>query len=215
MREGRQLFRLPRAPGPVTSRARPGFTLIELLITLALVILLVTMLYGPSSRARQAQLKAQCAQNLQHIYVALRAYSLDDAGRLPAVPSAPTAEPPLSLLVPRCTTRTELFICPGAKDKPLPQGQPFADRKISYAYYMGRSLQDGARQPLLSDRQINTRPKAVNDPVFSLTGKKPGNNHHKFGGVFLFCDGQTETSPARAAFELSYPSNVVLLNPKP
>jgi prepilin-type processing-associated H-X9-DG protein len=51
--------------------------------------------------------------------------------------------------------------------------------------------------------------------VFSPDGKKPGNNHNKFGGNFLFCDGNVQTTPARLAFPLPQATNVILLNPKP
>ncbi len=136
--------------------------------------------------------------NLQNIYVALKTYSLDNprSSRLPGFAGAQTSEPVLSQLIPRDTTGTEFFICPGGKDSLLPDAQPFADRKISYAYYMGRSLADGADQPLLSDRQVNTDPKLIGQPLFSADGKKPGNNHNKYGGNVMFCDGTVQMSPA-------------------
>jgi len=47
--------------------------------------------------------------------VALQIYAGDFSGRLPAVTNAPTSEAPLSLLVPRYTVDTSIFICPGGK----------------------------------------------------------------------------------------------------
>ena len=44
-------------------------------------------------------------------------------------------------------------------------------------------------------------------------GKPPGNNHHQYGGNFLFCDGRTESGPATAPFSLVFTQGVVLLNP--
>ncbi|MDB6021531.1 MAG: hypothetical protein JWQ04_1388, partial [Pedosphaera sp.] len=126
-----------------------------------------------------------------------------------------TSEPVLSMLVPRSTTGTEYFICPGGNDSALPEAQPFAERRISYAYYMGHTLKDGADQPLLSDRQVNTGPKLPGQPLFSADGKKPGANHNKYGGNIMFCDGNVQKSPALAAFSLTNAPNVVLLNPKP
>jgi prepilin-type processing-associated H-X9-DG protein len=107
-----------------------------------------------------------------------------------------------------------VFICPGSKDSPLPAGESFLKRKISYAYYMGRGSNDAA-QVLLSDAQVNTNAKAAGQPAFSLTGKAPGNNHHKYGGNFLFGDGHMERTPPVVPFALGLTSGVVLLNPKP
>ena len=90
----------------------------------------------------------------------------------------------------------------------------FANRKISYAYYLGRRLGE-AQSPLMSDWQINTQPKRAGDFVFSITGKPPGNNHHKYGGNFLFCDGHAEMTPPQLSFSLVTTQGVVLLNPKP
>jgi len=209
---------LPRRhqPPPHASRSRvAGFSFIELLVVMALILIMYVMLYSPSARSHQMKMKAVCARNLRNVYTALQTYDRDQSGVLPAVTNAVTSEAPLSLLIPRYTTGTEFFICPGSGDKALPDATPFADRRISYAYYMGRKLSEGAGQPLMSDRQVNTEPKSAGDVVFSPDGKKPGNNHHKYGGNFLFCDGSIQASPARAAFKLLFPTNVTLLNPKP
>lgn len=212
-----------KRPSPCVSRPKPsaargiraGFSLVELLVVMALIAVFYVMLFSPSARSHQRRMKEVCGRNLRNIYTALQAHAQDHAGALPAATNAPTSEAPLSLLIPRYTTGSQFFICPGSGDKLLPDATPFADRKISYAYYMGRKLSDGAGKPLMSDAQVNTQPKRAGDTVFSPDGKKPGNNHHKYGGVFLFCDGAIQTSPAESKFDLSQPATVVLLNPKP
>jgi prepilin-type processing-associated H-X9-DG protein len=191
-----------------------GFSLVELLVVLALLIVLTTMMWGFGSANRQHAAQQACRQNLEKIYVALQIYAGDFSGRLPAITNAPTSEAPLSLLVPRYTVDTSIFICPGGKDPALPSGVSFANRKISYAYYMGRRLGD-AQSPLMSDWQINPQPKRAGDLVFSTNGKPPGNNHHKYGGNFLFADGHAELSPPQLTFSLVTTPGVVLLNPKP
>ncbi len=206
--------------GPVRNRRGPspaasaGFSLIELLIVLVLLIILTTMMWGFGSESRQHVAQRACRQNLEKIYVALQIYANDFSGRLPAATNAPTSEEPLSLLVPHYTVDTSIFICPGGRDPALPSGVSFANRKISYAYYMGSKL-GGAQAPLMSDRQVNPLPKQSGDPVFSTNGKPPGNNHHKYGGNFLFGDGHAEMSPPQLSFSLVTPPGVVLLNPKP
>lgn len=192
-----------------------GFSLIELLITVAIIFILFTLYFGAGGRVYQAKKLEQCRKNLQNIYVAFRIYAQDHNEALPAMASARTSEAPLSLLVPKYTTGADFFVCPGSKDKPLPDAKPFADRKISYAYYMGRTLNDGADKPLMSDRQVDTSPKNAGQIVFSPDGKRPGNNHKQFGGNFLFCDGNVQASPAQSAFTLATATNVNLLNPKP
>jgi len=79
---------------------------------------------------------------------------------------------------------------------------------------MGARLNDG-QQPLMSDRQVNTLPKNDGDFAFSTTGRSPGNNHHKYGGNFVFGDGHMEMTPAKISFSLPIPQGVVLLNPRP
>jgi len=203
-----------RGIGSEAPSTRQGFSLIELLVVLALMIILTTMMWGFGSESRQHAAQRDCRQNLEKIYLALQIYANDFSGRLPANTNAQTSDAALDALVPRYTVDTSIFICPGGKDSPLPSGVSFAGRKISYAYYMGQHL-GGAQQPLMSDQQINTLPKQAGDPVFSTDGKPPGNNHHKYGGNFLFGDGHAELSPPRLAFSLVTTQGVVLLNPKP
>jgi prepilin-type N-terminal cleavage/methylation domain-containing protein len=192
-----------------------GFSLIELLIVAALVLVLTSLYWESSSGNRQRQMRTSCQQDLQKIYMALQIYANDSASRFPVVFGARSSEEALSVLVPRYTVDTAVFICPASKDSPLPAGDSFSKRKISYAYYMGRRMAD-AQEPLLSDRQVNTDSKAAGDPVFSSTGKAPGNNHGKEGGNFLFGDGRAQWSPVNVGFPIPLnPDRVILLNPKP
>ena len=196
---------------PSTQR---GFSLIEMLVVLALMVILTTMMWGFGSSNRQHTAQRDCQLNLKKIYLSLQIYAKDFSGRLPANTNAQTSDAVLDALVPRYTVDTSIFICPGGKDSALPSGMSFAGGKISYAYYMGQCL-GGAQQPLMSDQQVNTLPKQAGDPVFSADGNPPGNNHHKYGGNFLFGDGHAEMTPPRLAFSLATPQGVVLLNPKP
>jgi prepilin-type processing-associated H-X9-DG protein len=205
---------LPRQR-PVARFALGGFSILELFLVMVIIFILFTLYLSAGSKSGQEKRLKACEANLQNIYAALSTFSQDNNGTLPAVPGAQTSEAPLSLLVPKYTTGTEFFICPGGKDKPLPEARPFADKKISYAYYPGRALADGAGSPLMSDAQVDAAPKTPGQTVFSLNGKKPGNNHNKFGGNFLFCDGNVQYTPAQLAFAFPPATNIVLLNPKP
>ena len=202
----------PKAAGDL---AKGGFSLIELLIVMVLIIAMYTLYFSGGSRGYQTRQIAVCGGKLQTMFVALKTYALDNDGKFPVLAGAQTSEPVLSRLIPRATTGTGCFVCPGSEDKPLPEARPFADRKISYAYYMGRAPDDGADRALVSDRQVNTNAKSAGQPLFSADGKAPGNNHNKFGGNVMFCEGSVRSSPARAAFDLTNGPGVILLNPKP
>ena len=191
-----------------------GFSLIEMLITLAIILILFTTMYGFGSRSNQVTQKKKCQSNLQKMYIALQIYSNDSNGKFPIVTNATGSEDPLDLLVPRYSSDTAIFVCPGSKDSPLPAGESLRKARISYAYYMGRMVSDGDRV-LASDKQVDDQAKQAGDRAFSANGKFPGNNHHKYGGTFLFCDGGMKSSPPAASIALPLSTNVVLLNPKP
>lgn len=193
---------------------RRGFSLLELLIVVAILLLLTTMYFGFGTRKTQTQRLESCQNNLQRLFIALEIYATDHREYYPIVTNATTSELALDPLVPKYTTDTTAFICPGSKDEFFQPGQPLSKHSISYAYYMGHRRSPDAR-PLLSDEQINNLAKTARQPAFSLDGKAPGNNHQKSGGNLLFSDGHAETTPPVTPIALPLSSGVVLLNPKP
>ena len=199
------------------SRARVhvrAFSLLELLITAAIMMVLYTMMFGFSARQNQLRKKAKCRSNLQKMYVSLQIYANDSLGMFPVTTNGATSEAALHVLMPRYSADNSIFICPGSKDKKLTPGESLTNARISYAYYMGRRETDN-NAVLLSDRQLNTNSKAVGELAFSDNGKKPANNHHKYGGSFLFCDGTMHPSTPALTIPLPLATNIILLNPKP
>jgi hypothetical protein len=164
-----------------------------------------------TTSARKRELAA-CGGNLQKIYIALGFYR-NDNGAYPFLPEAQTSAAPLSLLVPKGTTDTAIFICPGSGDKPLPESEPFDKRRISYNYYMGRPTNSNPQNILLSDWQVDTLSKKKGSLLFSPDGKKPGNNHEAAGGNLLTCSGAVVFSAPKADEDVLFPSTVRLLAP--
>ena len=200
-----------------TSRRRvpqrfAAFSLLELLVVVAIIVILTTLYWGANSPSRQKKALLECNNNLQKIFIALELYANEHELKFPEKTGARVSAEPLNSLVPRYTSDTSVFVCPGSKDRPLTGGEPLEKQTISYAYYMGWNSKE-AGDPLMSDRQVDSQPKAPGQLVFSASGKPPGNNHGKEGGNFLFCDGHIQVSPPNAAFSLAPTQGVVLLNP--
>jgi prepilin-type N-terminal cleavage/methylation domain-containing protein len=203
----------PSRPGKAP-RIAGGFSLVELLCVLVILIILATMLNSRLSGSRRRTAQELCRKNLQTIYLAMTLYADDNHGTFPLQKEAAISAGPLSLLVPRGTTETAIFICPGSRDRALPEGESFAQRRISYAYYMGRST-NSAAEVILSDWQVNSLPKTKGQPLFSPNGKKPANNHDKDGGNLLLGNGEAVSSGTNAPRDLPVPPGVTLLNPVP
>jgi hypothetical protein len=183
-----------------------------LLLVVAILLVLVTLYWGPKSGSRERALLKSCQYNLQKLHMALSVYANDHAGRYPVVRGAQSPQAGLEPLVPRYNSDTSIFICPGSKDSAPPAGQPLRGSKISYAYYMGRTATNPP-QVLVTDQQVDGQAKGAGQMVFSSDGKPPGNNHGKSGGNLLLTDGQVLRSPAAAAMPLPVATGEALLNP--
>ena len=191
-----------------------GFSLVELLVVMAIVLVLYATMYGPSSASGQAKRRAQCAQQLQQMHMMLTLFAGEHDGAFPAARGS-TSEGALSQLVPLYTTDTSVFICPASGDAALPGAQPFADRRVSYAYCAGLKRDGDPAAMLVADAFANTRAKRGGDTLFSTTGSAPGNNHRTAGGNILFVDGHVEMPAAIAPRALLIPPGATLHNPKP
>ena len=199
------------APERTTTNA---FSLIELMLVLLVVMILTILSVGRISGSNRDKIKNQCQGNLQKIFLSATIYMNDNKGNFPVVKGAEHSEEPLSLLIPRYSTLTEMFICPGSGDRALPEGESFARRRISYAYYMGRTNNEGPDEVIASDRQVNTSPKKAGQQIFSDKGKKPGANHSKYGGCYVTLSGESGGSRSFADRDFLFGTNVTLLNPR-
>ncbi|MDB6056546.1 MAG: hypothetical protein JWO95_390 [Verrucomicrobiales bacterium] len=191
-----------------------AFSLIELMLVVLIICILSILSMGRLNSSSRDKLNAHCQKNLQMMYLSLSIYANDYKGHFPVVKDATTSEQPLSILVPRYTTVTEMFICPASSDRSLPEGESFARRRISYAYYMGVTTNDVPETVILSDRQADTSPKRMGQQLFSPKGNKPANNHGQYGGNYITLNGETASSSLIAKRDFLFDTNVVLLNPR-
>lgn len=190
-----------------------AFSLLEMLLTLVIILILVSIMYSRSSKMFQRDQKEVCRHHLETLSVSLQIYANDNGGRFPVLKEATTSESALALLIPKYLSTSEPFVCPGTKRKSLAEGSALSREVISYAYYMGRNLQN-LQEPLMSDAQIDERARLVGDRIFSSDGKGPGSNHHQFGGNVLFVDGHTQELGTNTPMALPLGTGVILLNPK-
>src|SRR5580700_5746274 len=106
------------------TRGGSAFSLLELLLVLAILLILTVLgTRNVTTSTRKRELTA-CSANLQKIYLALSFYR-NDHGTYPMLSDAQSSAEALSVLVPKSTTETEIFICPASGDKLLPESEPF------------------------------------------------------------------------------------------
>ena len=70
-----------------------GFTLMELIVTMAIISLLASFLLPAAAKARERGRKANCANNLRQIGLALEMYITDNNSRYPFAAGKPSSNP--------------------------------------------------------------------------------------------------------------------------
>lgn len=193
-----------------------GFTLIELMCTLAILLVLFALSFGIGGKDRQKERQQQCRENQRLVHLALTVAANDLGGPFPVAKGATDSDAVFQTLVPRYSSRLDVFRCPGRTRDPFTGGSATSRRfRNHYAYAAGLTSTADAAQWLLSDAQVDTRPKAVGAALFAESDQGPGSNHGAFGGIVTFVDGRADFSPPKAAFEIQVPTGAAVLNPAP
>jgi prepilin-type N-terminal cleavage/methylation domain-containing protein len=70
-------------PMKASSSLGRAFTLIELLVTIAIIVVLASLLLSSLARAKEQARRLKCISNLKQIALAVKAYALDHDGKVP------------------------------------------------------------------------------------------------------------------------------------
>jgi hypothetical protein len=182
---------------------------------MAILLIVAALSLGRGTKSKQQPRLAQCRQNLQIIGVALQTAAADNQQRFPATKGASFSDDIFAGLIPKYSSRVDVFRCPGrSRDPMVGTDVTLKNFRNHYAYAMGLALTAPPEQWLASDAQVSERSKRFGEVVFSQKASGPGSNHAQFGGSFLMVDGRVEASDPRARFAVDVPTNGVLLNPR-
>jgi general secretion pathway protein G len=205
---------------------RLAFTLVELLVSLAIIILLVSITIPIVGKVRESSHSTECQSNLRQMFVATQLWSLDNSNKLPTrsyqfyTQIWPYAYPeradalPIQWGNPPETLKHTIFECPSVYDDDLAVKRSYGINRLILA-------DSGNLSWPLYMHQIETPEKTVCygdveasselNPVYSLPSF-PGrsssslNGRHHGSANVVFFDGHTASVEVTDA--LARPENV-------
>jgi len=185
---------------------RKAFTLVELLVVIGIIAVLAGILLPVLSKARAQSNRVACRASLRDLGASFVMYMTDSKGRLPAVNTMPSVQPPLNdfpsivkLLQPYIKTANKIFRCPSDQiTKPAanaPAGfDTYFDREASsYQYnpflviYAGKRTQDTLAYSMGHPELLTILDEY--EPFHGHAGTK-GSMNHLFGDMHVGSVGE-------------------------
>ena len=165
-----------RSPGVLTGQHTQAFTLIELLVVIAIIGILAAMLLPALNKAREKGRSAVCISNLHQISIAIRLYTDDNNGYMPAASygSGATEGPWPKLLatyIPHKGNATNatavanaVFVCPSA------QYPGYINQNINETYactgaMLGHAVAGSGLTSMLPREEIQVTPDPSSTPL--------------------------------------------------
>jgi len=170
-----------------TCSTQSGFSFIEMVISMAVVVVLASLMLGSTDASARRRKLANCLDKMQKLQLSMALHAKEHDGAFPSIESATKSGDALKLLVPTYTTDESLLTCEGG----------------GYSYAMG--LKSGDVGMLVADRLEFTKSRTL---VFPEAG-----NHRGKCGNILFADGHAEQFATKAPRNLRVPLHATLLNP--